>query len=279
VRIVLIASAPPAAFGYHGVLTAMGHEVPALIAFRGPEGRYGPGYPFALHEAAQDGDLVMVRSSRWLAGLLRAYEPDLAFCASFPVKIPDDALATPRLGVLNSHPALLPRYRGPNPFGWAIRNGDTSIGMTIHRMVSEYDAGPIYAQGSIPLATDEELLVEGIPRLRELAPELVATALARVESGDPGDPQDESRATYAELFEPEYVEVDWSQPALAIHNQTRAWTLAAPTNGMRGPIASLRGERVRLLRTRLDDGLGGERVETGDGPLWIVESEPVSGAA
>ncbi|HEY2600747.1 MAG TPA: formyltransferase family protein [Thermoleophilaceae bacterium] len=275
-RIVLIASAPPAALGYHRVLTGLGHDVPALFAYRGPEGRYGPGYPFALHGAAPDADLVLVRSNRHMAGLFRAYEPDLVCCASFPIKVPDEALAVPRLGVMNAHPALLPRYRGPNPFGWALRNGDGEIGFTLHRMTSDYDAGAIYAQGSVPLGDDEDLADEGIAKLQALVAELVPRALTRVEAGDPGDPQDESLASYAAPFEPEYIEVDWSQPARAIHDQTRAWKLATPTNGTRGPLTTLKGGRVRLLRTQLDDARGGERVETGDGPLWVVEGEPLA---
>lgn len=274
-RIVLIASAIPPAMGFGQAIPAMGHELPALIAFRGPEGRYGPGYPFGLHDAAPGADLVLVSSGRHLAGLFRAYEPDLVFCASFPIKVPDEALAVPRLGVLNMHPALLPRYRGPNPFGWAIRNGDPEIGLTIHRMTSDYDAGPIYAQASVPLADDEDLLSDGMARLEGVATRLLSEALARVEAGDPGDPQDESQATEAGMFELEYVEVDWSKPAREIHNQARAWKLSPPVNGRRGALATLDGERVRLLRTQLTDALGGRRVECGDGPLWIVESEPV----
>src|SRR3954465_5328660 len=81
-RIVLISSAPPPALGLSQILTSMGHELPALIAFRGPEGRYGPGFPFALHEAAPDADLLFARTGKHLAGLLRAYEPDLALCAA-----------------------------------------------------------------------------------------------------------------------------------------------------------------------------------------------------
>jgi methionyl-tRNA formyltransferase len=169
-RIVLISSAPPPAIGLSQILTSMGHELPALIAFRGSEGRYGRGLPFALHEAAPEADLLFARTGKHLAGLLRAYEPDVALCAAFPVKIPDEALATPRLGIVNGHPALLPRYRGPNPFGWALRNGDTALGFTFHR---------------------------------------------------------------------------------------------------------LDGQRVRLLRTQLNGDRGGQRVDTGDGPLWIVQSELV----
>ena len=57
------------------------------------------------------------------------------------------------------HPGLLPRYSGPNPMGWALRNGDREMGMTIHRMTSEIDSGPILAQGVIPVtdAGDAEL--------------------------------------------------------------------------------------------------------------------------
>lgn len=274
-RIVLISSAPPPALGLSQILASMGHELPALIAFRGPEGRYGPGFPFALHEAAPEADLLFARTGKHLAGLLRAYEPDLALCAAFPVKIPDEALATPRLGIVNGHPALLPRYRGPNPFGWALRNGDTALGFTFHRMTSDYDAGPIYAQGSVPIADDEDPATDGIPKFAELTARLVTEALARVEAGDPGDPQDESQASFAPTFEPEYVEVDWSQPARAIHNQTRAWKLAPPVGGLRGPLAMLDGSRIRLLRTQLNGDRGGQRTDTGDGPLWIIDSEPV----
>jgi methionyl-tRNA formyltransferase len=274
-RVLLFASAPPAAFGFSQSLVALGHEVPALVSYRGPEGRYGPGFPFALHEAAPGADLIFVSSGRQLAGLLAAYSPDLAFCGSFPIKIPDDALAVPRLGIINAHPALLPRYRGPNPMGWAIRNDESALGMTLHRMTSEYDSGAIYAQSAIPLADDEDPATEGIEQFQEMVPPLVADALQRVEAGDPGDPQDESQASYAPNFEPEYLEVDWTQPARAIHNQTRAWKLAPPTNGTRGPLTTLNGQRIRLLRTQLDGQRGGQQVDTGDGPLWIVESEPV----
>jgi methionyl-tRNA formyltransferase len=274
-RVVLFASAPPAAFGFSQTLTGLGHELPALVSYRGPEGRYGPGFPFALHEIARGADLIFVSSGRELAGLLGAYAPDLAFCASFPIKIPDDALAVPRLGIINAHPALLPRYRGPNPLGWAIRNDEPELGMTLHRMTSEYDSGAIYAQASLPLVGDEDPATESIDKFQEIVPPLVARAIERVQAGDPGDPQDESQATDAPVFEPEYLEVDWAQPARAIHNQTRAWKLAPPAQGTRGPFTTLDSARVRLLRTQLNDARGGRRVETGDGPLWIVESEPV----
>jgi methionyl-tRNA formyltransferase len=278
VRVVLIASAPAPALGLSATLAQLGHDVAALAAFRGPVGRYGADYPFALHEAAPEGDLLFVRSGERLGPLLRAYEPELAICASFPARIPDDALSAPRHGILNMHPGLLPRYRGPNPLGWSIRNGEPELGLTVHRMTSELDAGPIYAQAAVPVADHEDPALDGIGRFDELAAGLLAEALARVKAGEPGEPQDESLAGYAGIFEPAYVEVDWSDDARYIHNQARAWKLSPPVAGRRGPLAELNGRRVRLLRTSLDGERGGERVECGDGPLWVLESEPVAAA-
>lgn len=277
-RVVLIASAPPAALGLSSSLADLGHDPLALVAFRGPEGRYSSGYPSALHAAAPDGDLLFVRSGERLGSLLRAYEPDVAICASFPARIPDDALAAPRHGILNVHPSRLPRYRGPNPLGWAMRNGDSEIGLTVHRMTSELDAGPIYAQTSVPVPEDADPAVDGAERFQALANRLVAAALARVVAGDPGDPQDEAEASHAGVFEPAYVDVDWSNDARSIHNQTRAWKLSPPVDGRRGPLAELEGRRVRLLRTSLAAKGGGLRVECGDGPLWVLDSEPVAAA-
>ena len=278
-RVVLIASAPPPAIELSHGLAAMGHEIVALVAIRAPEGRYGADYPFALHGAAPNADLLFVRSGERLGALLRAYAPDVALCGSFPARIPDDALDAPRYGILNAHPGLLPRYRGPNPMGRALRHGDEEIGITLHRMTSELDAGPIYAQGTVPVDVHEDLASEGEEKFGRLAGELVAKAFARIQAGDPGDPQDESEASYAGAFEPEYLEVDWKSPARQIHNQTRAWKVAPPVNGARGPLTELDGHRVRLLRTRLDGDHGGLRVMAGDGPLWVLETEPVSADA
>jgi methionyl-tRNA formyltransferase len=277
-RVVLIASAPPPALGLSATLARMGHDVAALVAFRGPHGRYGYDYPFGLHRAAPDGDLLFVRSGVRLGQLLRAYEPDIGICASFPSLIPDDALAVPRHGILNIHPGRLPRYRGPNPLGWSIRNGDAELGLTVHRMTSEFDAGPIYAQAAIPISDHEDPALDGVQRFDELAGRLLAEALARVKAGEPGDLQDESLAGYAGIFEPAYVEVDWSNDARYIHNQTRAWKMSPPVDGRRGPLAELDGGRVRLLRTSLDGARGGTRIDCGDGPLWVLDSEPVAAA-
>jgi methionyl-tRNA formyltransferase len=123
---------------------------------------------------------------------------------------------------------------------------------------------------------DEFTFLELGPRLAEAALELLPRSLERVAAGDPGDPQSSEGATWAGHFGEDYVEVDWSQSAQAIHRQVRAWAFASPS-ALSGPIAEIDGRRVRLVRTSLSDpGDGARRVEAGDAPIWIVEFEPVN---
>jgi len=178
----------------------------------------------------------------------------------------------PRHGVVNGHPSLLPRYRGPSPVAWAIRNGETEIGFTFHRMDADLDTGPILAQAAFPLG-DEHSWDELEPKIVEVVTELLPRALARVETDDPGDRQPDGEGSYLGLFEPEYRSIDWSQPAADIHRQVRAWRFASGVPEERGALTELDGEKVRVLRVSLEPGEG-RAMECGDGTLRIVETEP-----
>ena len=156
-----------------------------------------------------------------------------------------------------------------------MRNGDGVLGMTLHRMTREFDAGPVYAQGSV--SRDRRRRPgRGRPgpvrRARGSGP---ARRAGPARGRRPGDPQDEAQASYAGVFELEYVEVDWTRPARDVHNQTRAWKMSPPVGGRRGPLTQLDGRRVRLVRTSLDGDRGGLPVACGDRPIWVLESEPV----
>jgi methionyl-tRNA formyltransferase len=273
-RVALFARIPDVVVQMDALLRELGHECAGVVTTPGPPGRYGEDPLSTLIEVApRHLDVLVAADSTRFAALLAALDPDVAFCGGFPVRIPPDALALPRHGVVNGHPAVLPRYRGPNPVGWALRNGDEELGFTFHRMDADFDTGPILAQGSAPLA-DAERPEHVQERIFGLAAALLPQTLARVEAGDPGDPQDDEGASYAGFFEPEYAEVDWTRPALEVHRQVRAWWVAAARDGVRGPLAELGGERVLVLRTRLDESEGGTRVDCGDGPIWVVETAP-----
>jgi methionyl-tRNA formyltransferase len=148
-------------------------------------------------------------------------------------------------------------------------------------MDAELDTGPILAQATVPIEDADQTIFDIGPRVLAAAFELLPGVLEQVIAGEPGEPQDDSQATWAGHFEDDdYARVDWSHSARAIHDQVRAWQLTFNMSGLVAPVAELDGRRVRLVRTSLTDpGDGSQRVETGDGPLWIVENEEVEPAA
>jgi methionyl-tRNA formyltransferase len=271
-RVVLVTQVPDAAHGVAELLRASGHDPVAVLCSREHAGRYGNAFDTLVRDAPAEMDVVIPASRARMAPLLRAYEPDTFLCFGFPWKIPSDALAVPRLGAVNGHPSLLPRYRGPSPVAWAIRNGDDEIGFTLHRMDAELDTGAVLAQTTFALGEAHSYEELG-PRFAEIVGDLLPRALARLESGDPGDRQDESQSSYAGFFGPDYVWIDWRRSPAEIYRQVKAWRFASVAPGERGALAELDGETLRILRTSLDPVDGARAVACGEGTIWVMETE------
>ncbi|MEP7310715.1 MAG: methionyl-tRNA formyltransferase [Acidobacteriota bacterium] len=176
-----------------------------------------------------------------LAGL----HPDVGVVAAYGKILTEPILATPRLGMINVHASLLPRYRGAAPVHRAVVNGDRETGVTIMRVVKALDAGPLIATArrSIGLedTSDEvehDLARIGAPLLVSVLDALAIGPVAEVS-------QDEALATYAHRLMREDGAVDWTRSADALHNQIRGlhpWPHA---------FTSHRGRRVILLRSRV----------------------------
>lgn len=274
-RIVLVTTVPFVAQALAATVRELGHQPVALIGAR--RDKPMPDRPSMTDESAPASlDLLLPASRYAIEPLLRAYAPDLLLCWGFPWKIPLAALQVPRLGSVNCHPAMLPRHRGPIPIAWALREGDGQYGVTWHRMDAELDTGAILAQAPVPMEDDDFDIMAVGPRLGAVAIGLLPRALERIAAGDPGDRQPDEGATWAGHFADDYATVDWAQPARKIHDQVRAWAFTFGPAPVTGPIAALEGERVRLTRTSLvDPGGDARRVETGDGPIWVVSAEPL----
>ena len=275
-RVVIVSQIPRIAQGYAELLRAIGHEPVAHLAARFPARFDSPrAREFAgklLAEGPQDLDLVYPATRDGVASVLRSYEPEVLLCTAFPWRLPAEALAVPRIASINGHPSLLPKYRGPTPMGWAVRNGETEIGMTYHVMDETFDTGGILAQKAVPL-DDDETLDSLWPKLGAASAELLPVVFERLARGEKGDPQE--GGDYQSLFDDDYAFVDLSQTASEVHTQTRAWRLAPVGKGERGPILKRDGERIRLVKTSLTEVDGVERLYCADAPLWIVESEAV----
>jgi methionyl-tRNA formyltransferase len=275
-RVVIVTRIPPVLDGFDAVVRAAGHEPVALLSMRNVDGRYGPisQTDALVMGAADELDVLLPASRSRIAPLLASVDPDLVVCMGFPWKIPPDALAVPRLGWLNGHPSLLPRHRGPLPVAWAIREGDEEVGITFHRMDAELDTGPILAQRPYPLGEPEGPdtfytafgLVIG---------ETLAEALGRLAEGDEGTPQGEG-GSYETFFGDDDVWLDLSRPAAEVHRLVWAWLHAMSAGGTRGALLELDGAPARVVKTSLTEVEGARRVECGDGPLWVVETEELS---
>jgi methionyl-tRNA formyltransferase len=183
-----------------------------------------------------------LRSARsQIAAELHAFDADVAIVACFPWRLPAEILAIPRRGVLNVHPSLLPRWRGPEPVFWTIQSGDTEAGVTIHRMDQELDAGPILAQTRVPIPEDarlphfeRELMRLGGELAAKVAHDLIAgTATER--------PQAEADATGA----PNPLAADWVIRAdWAVE---RAYRFASAVAPLGGPLAIETANGIKRL--------------------------------
>jgi methionyl-tRNA formyltransferase len=284
-RIVYISSLPSSFTNViAGSLQEAGAEVLLLVTTPGPRARRTNAYKDVVNNKLPGIDILVTSHIDRLAPMLRELDPDLIYVTGFPWRLPADLLALPRLGSINTHPAALPKYRGPSPLFWMLMKGEKEIGLTIHRMDTEFDTGPILAQATMPI--DPDWYIEDLfANVGSLAPRVIAQAFAAVLAGEPGTPQPTEGASYAPLPTEADRKLDWSRPAEQLRNQVRAW-------GMEGAIGQIDGQDWVVRRARVDTkrgtkdrvgglvdlGAGQRAVQTGDGLLVLEDAEPLLGA-
>lgn len=290
IRIVAFTTLHQAALAFDQLAQGLGHRLVGIVTTPGPPSRRSTNYVDVVRTARPDLDIIVTSHPRRLARMLAPLRPDLILCASFPLRIPADVLALPRFGAINGHPSLLPKYRGANPVGWALRNGDQELGFTVHYMDTGLDTGPILSQGTVPIG-DEDTAESLLAALGHLAFSLYPQAIARALAGDPGEAQDGSLASDAPLFDPGDREIDWGRPAREVHNLVRGWH--GLTDIPHGAFADLDGDRVLVTHTRLvgrseeratapgtvierDVSDGSVVVQCGDGPLRVLTYRSVA---
>jgi len=153
---------------------------------------------------------------------LAAYQADLLVVCDYGQILSPATLATARLGGVNLHASLLPKYRGAAPINWAIYHGATETGVTVIHMAPQVDAGPCIAQARTPIGP-EETAVELEARLAEIGAGVVRRTIDSLETGTLNAlPQDPALASKAPRLKKTDGAIDWSRPAEAIKNQVRA---------------------------------------------------------
>jgi UDP-4-amino-4-deoxy-L-arabinose formyltransferase / UDP-glucuronic acid dehydrogenase (UDP-4-keto-hexauronic acid decarboxylating) len=159
---------------------------------------------------------------------IRELEPDILFSFYYRKLVSEELLAIPRAGCLNLHGSLLPKYRGCAPANWAILNGETETGVTLHYMTPKPDAGDIVCQSAVPIAPDDDA-AQLNRNLASAAEAMLAEYLPLIRTGKaPRIPQDPAAATYFGRRRPSDGEIEWGKPAQAIANLVRAVTRPYP---------------------------------------------------
>ena len=151
-------------------------------------------------------------------------QADAGIVAAYGRILPDWMLAAPRLGCINVHSSLLPKYRGAAPINWAIACGEVETGVTVMQMDVGMDTGAMLLQGKTAIG-DSETAAELTPRLAELGAELLIRTLAKLERDEIAPvQQNHSEATYAPILKREDGQVNWALTANEISNRKRGFT-------------------------------------------------------
>lgn len=240
-------------------IVAGGHEVVAVYtrapkpAGRGQAERKSP-----VHEAAE-GFGIPVFTPKSLKGEAEqaefaGHDADLAVVVAYGLLLPKQILGAPRLGCLNLHGSLLPRWRGAAPIQRAVMAGDARTGVIVMQMEEGLDTGPMGLIEEMAIGPDmtsgelhDQMMLVGA--------DLMGRALAAIERGSLHfTPQPEDGATYAKKIEKAEARIDWSRPATEVHNLIRglspfpgAW-FELDLNGV--PV------RIKALRSTLAEGSG-----------------------
>ncbi|RGP38270.1 methionyl-tRNA formyltransferase [Pseudotabrizicola alkalilacus] len=201
-----------------------------------------------------------------------ALNADIAVVVAYGLILPQAVLDAPRLGCLNIHASLLPRWRGAAPIHRAIMAGDTQTGICIMQMAAGLDTGPVLLRQET-LIEPQDTTADLHDRLSVLGAALIVQALDQLPGLTP-EPQPETGVTYATKIDKTEARIDFTQAAETVDRQIRG------LSPFPGAWVQIGAERVKLLRSRLADGAGvpgqvlhGFTIACGSGAVEIVEAQ------
>jgi methionyl-tRNA formyltransferase len=263
-------------------LMAVGHEICAVITQ--PDRRRGRSkkpLPTPVATFASEAGLAVWKPDQLgdaeIVADLAELEADAYVVVAYGKFLPDDVLSIPRLGVLNLHPSMIPKHRGPSPVATAILEGDEWTGVTMMLLDSGMDTGPVLVQSDPVPVTVRDTQATLTERLFEIGAALLPPTLEAYANGEiTPTPQDNSQATTSRLLKREDGRIDWNNSAIEIHRQARAfdpWPGTFTTwNGQNLKVFSaLIGPKDPLSPGEVKSGSDVIYVGTGAGQLGVQE--------
>lgn len=269
-------------------LVAAGYEIVLAVTQPDkPRGRKGILCPPEVKRYAADRGIEVFQPDRIrdprAIDRLRQYPADVAVVAAFGQILPEEVLELPRLGCVNVHASLLPKYRGASPIQWAILNGDRTSGITTMQMGPGLDDGDILEQEEIildPHETGESLF----NRLAFLGRSLIVRTLKGLDAGEIRPrPQEESQVSHVGMIQKDMGRLNFSRPAEELERMVRG------LNSWPSAFTSYRGTSLKIWRAGVledeceqaeDPRDAGDRTASGDhsvpGPISSIGSSTVS---
>jgi methionyl-tRNA formyltransferase len=164
-----------------------------------------------------------IKKDETVLAALEELQADVFVVVAYGQLLSQRILDMPRLGCINGHGSLLPAYRGAAPIQWCLVNGDPATGMTTMQMDIGMDTGAMLLKSHLPIGLLDNFYQVGAA-LADQCADLLVDTLHGLETGTISPiPQDESLATYAPLIQKDDYRLDWSQPAISLHNQIRGF--------------------------------------------------------
>ncbi|MEM7009674.1 MAG: methionyl-tRNA formyltransferase [Thermodesulfobacteriota bacterium] len=207
---------------------------------------------------------------------LQYFNPDLICVTAYGKILSKEILDLPPHGCINVHASLLPKYRGAAPINWALVRGETITGITTMLMDEGMDTGDMLLKKELEIADEDDAGVIS-KRLSEMGGALLIETIAQLKQGKlTPQKQDGSQATYAPMLKKSDGEIDWTKPALELHNLIRGM------NPWPGTFTHFSGKSLKIFKSQVSQGQAkpGEVLEsstnyltvaTGDGALDILE--------
>ena len=254
-RLIMMGTGPFAVPTFEGLLDSA-HEVLALYTRPSPPFRgRGPAPVNPMREAAERRGAAVFDPANINDPAVRTqladWGADLLVVCDYGQILKSTTLSAARLGGINLHGSLLPRYRGAAPVQWAVFHGDAETGVSVIHMTPQLDGGPVIAVRRTPIGPDETA-GELEPRLAQLGVAPVFEAIDKLTAWDGatslGEVQDPAAATKAPRLAKQDGELDWRRTARELHNQVRAFQ---PWPGSFTHWTSPKGESIRLIVTRV----------------------------
>ena len=260
---IIFAGTPPFAAAALNALVDAGHDIVLVLTQPDrPAGRGMKVTPSAVKQAALAHHLPVyqptsLKTPEAQAGLV-AVDADVMVVAAYGLILPQAVLDLPRLGCLNIHASLLPRWRGAAPIQRAILAGDAETGITIMQMDAGLDTGAMLSKTVVPIR-DTDTAASLHDTLALAGARAIVAALANYPALGP-QAQDESQATYAAKLSKEEAQLDWRQPAEALARAVRAY------NPVPGAWTLLDGAPLKIWSAQAIAGAGALKDTGFDGP-------------